>query len=246
MVVTSDRCKLIVAVALAVLALIAVALLGEREHITALLRWTGEQGPWAPLILAGAYVAAAVCVLPTLLLSICAGYLLGVTVGAATASTGSTLGALAAFAVGRRLLRNRVRLAMARRGSFRQLEQGVARGGFRIVLLSRLSPILPSNLLNYALAVTPVRFRDFALASWLGMFPMTLAYVYLGSTLAGLAELKQSDRPMHAWQLALYAGGLLATVAMVVLLSRLAREAFRGEVPPKAEVEIEHATAKSQ
>lgn len=243
--VTSDRWKLILAATLAALALIAIALLGEREHVDTLLHWTGEQGALAPLILVVAYIVAAVLVVPALLISMCAGYLLGVTSGVITASIGSTLGAVAAFLVGRWLLRVRVRKAMAQRARFGQLERDVARDGFKIVLLSRLSPVLPSNVLNYALGVTAVRLRDFALASWLGMFPITLAYVYIGSTLASLAGLEQNDRPMQAWHVVLYVVGLLSTVAVVALLARLARQAIRSGFPRDVPPEMEQTAVES-
>lgn len=227
--------------ALIAVAMVAMALRVDSEHVAALLAWTRERGWWAPFVLIAAYVVAAVLAVPSLLLSICAGLLFGVTLGAAVASIGSTLGAIAAFLLGRRLLRGAALGVMARRSGLARFDHGVARNGFRLVLLSRLSPVLPANVLNYALGVTRVRLRDYALASWLGMFPITLAYVYLGSTLASLAEWEWHDRKLNAWQLALYVAGLLATVAVAVLLTRMARSTIRSEEPP----DIESLTAES-
>src|SRR5260370_29111326 len=80
----------------------------------------------------------------------------------------------------------RSRWASTRR--FCALDPAVAAGGFKIVLLTRLSPLFPFTLLNYAFGLTKVRFRDYVLASWIGMLPGTVMYVYLGSTVKELAD----------------------------------------------------------
>jgi len=64
------------------------------------------------------------------------------------------------------------------------VDEAVAREGWKIVALTRLSPVFPFNLLNYAFGLTNVRVRDYVVASWAGTLPGTILYVYLGS-LAG-------------------------------------------------------------
>jgi uncharacterized membrane protein YdjX (TVP38/TMEM64 family) len=111
-------------------------------------------GAWGPVILAGAYVVASVVAFPGILLSVAAGFLFGVTYGTAAASIGSTLGAAAAFGVGRFLARGVVQAKVARDPKFRAIDQAVAAQGFKIVLLIRLAPVFPFNLMNYAFGLT--------------------------------------------------------------------------------------------
>jgi uncharacterized membrane protein YdjX (TVP38/TMEM64 family) len=103
----------------------------------------------------------------------------------------------------------------------------VGEQGFKIVLLTRLSPLFPFTLLNYAFSLTRVSFRSYVLASWLGMMPGTLMYVYLGTTLQSVTEiLTGSDRPRPAAETALFWVGLAATVAVTILVTRIARQAL--------------------
>src|SRR5207302_6285236 len=94
---------------------------------------------------------------------------------------GATLGATAAFLVGRYLARDWVAHRIEANQKFKAIDQAVGREGGKIVLLTRLSPIFPFNLLNYAFGVTQVTLRSYFLASAVGMIPGTILYVYIGS-----------------------------------------------------------------
>jgi len=102
----------------------------------------------------------------------------------------------------------------------------VAAQGFKIVLLTRLSPVLPFVMLNYAFGLTRVRLRDYVLASWIGMFPGTLMYVYLGSAVKNIADLARGDFEGGPWQNVLFFAGLIATVVVTVLVTRIAKQAL--------------------
>jgi uncharacterized membrane protein YdjX (TVP38/TMEM64 family) len=114
---------------------------------------------------------------------------------------------------------------------FAALDQAVAAGGFKIVLLTRLSPLFPFTLLNYALGLTKVRFLDYVLASWIGMLPGTVMYVYLGSTVTELADVAAGNVEGGSARLVLFLVGLAATVAVTVYVTRLARLALRQAIP---------------
>src|SRR5262249_19867559 len=96
-------------------------------------------------------------------------------------------------------------------------------------------PAFPFNLLNYAFGLTRVSLRDYVLASWVGMMPGTVMYVYLGSLAGDLAGAGRRERTAAEWTL--YAVGLAATVAVTVLVTRLARRA------PAARADLAGATA---
>jgi uncharacterized membrane protein YdjX (TVP38/TMEM64 family) len=102
----------------------------------------------------------------------------------------------------------------------------VEREGFKLVLLLRLSPLIPFNLLNYALSLTRVRPAAYVLASFLGMLPATALYVYLGSLAPAAAELSSASRGGGSTRTMLYVIGLLATIAVVVIGTRAARRAL--------------------
>ncbi len=188
-------------------------------------------GIWGPVLLAAAYVPAAVFCVPGTLLTLGAGCAFGIVTGCVAMSFGSVAGASAAFLVGRFLARDWVEQRIARHPKFRAIDQAVAEQGFKIVLLTRLSPAFPFTLLNYAFGLTRVRFRDYLLASWIGMFPGTVMYVYLGSLVQDLAELGAGTRERTPGEQALFYGGLALTVGLTVYVTRLARQALARVVP---------------
>lgn len=179
-------------------------------------------GPWGPVLFVVAYVLATVLFVPGSALTLGAGALFGVVWGSVYVSIGSTLGATAAFLVGRYLARDWVARKIEGNASFAAIDRAVADEGWKIVGLTRLSPVFPFTLLNYAFGLTRVKLRDYVLASWIGMMPGTVMYVYLGSLArAGAAGEKKSPAE---W--ALYGVGLLATIAVTVVITRIARRAL--------------------
>jgi len=95
-----------------------------------------------------------------------------------------------------------------------------------VVLLTRLSPVFPFTLLNYAFGVTQVNLGHYVLASWIGMLPGTVMYVYLGT----LASVSAGQRARTPAEWALYAVGLLATIGVTVFVTRIARKALSKKI----------------
>jgi uncharacterized membrane protein YdjX (TVP38/TMEM64 family) len=133
------------------------------------------------LAFAGVYLVAPVLLLPASVLTLGAGFLYGRVFGTLLASPVSVAAASIAFLLGRTLARRAVERKIASDPRFKAIDQAIADNGFRIVFLLRLSPIIPFNLLNYALGVTRVPFSTYVLASFLGMLPGTFLYVSLGA-----------------------------------------------------------------
>ncbi|HEY7461789.1 MAG TPA: TVP38/TMEM64 family protein [Gemmatimonadota bacterium] len=212
---------------LVAVAVAAVLLLPVRELLVGFLTWTRGLGAWGPVLVAAAYVPASLLFVPGSILTLGAGFLFGVGVGTVAVSIGSVMGAVAAFLAGRTLARGWVEQKVAANPRLRALDRAVARQGFKIVLLTRLSPIFPFNLLNYAYGASPVAFSDYLLASWIGMIPGTLLYVYLGSAVKSLADLAAGNIHGGPGQKVFFGLGLLATVALTVLVTRIARGALR-------------------
>lgn len=216
--------------ALVVLSVVIIATLLYRDEVTAqfaqYLDDVQDLGSWGPVLLAAAYVPACLFFVPGTLLTLAAGYAFGPVLGTLTVSAGSVAGASAAFFTGRYLARDWVETRVRRNPRFRAIDQAVAEQGFKIVLLTRLSPAFPFNLLNYAYGLTRVRFRDYLLASWIGMLPGTAMYVYLGSLVKNVADLIAGKVERTTGQNVLFVVGLIATVVVTVSITRVARKAL--------------------
>ena len=178
-------------------------------------------GAWGPVIFVLLYIVAAVLFVPGSALTLGAGALFGVGLGSVLVSAGATLGATAAFLVGRYLARDWVAKKIEGNAAFAALDRAVAADGWKIVGLTRLSPAFPFTLLNYAFGLTRVSLRDYVLASWIGMMPGTVMYVYLGSLARAAGD---CSRTPAEW--ALYGVGLAATIVVTVFVTRLARAAL--------------------
>ena len=105
---------------------------------------------WGPIILASAYIPACIFYVPGWILTMGSGFVFGVIAGSLTVSIGSVIGASTAFLLGRTLMRDWIESKVISLPRFRAIDRAVEQNGFKIVLLTRLSPIFPFNLLNYA------------------------------------------------------------------------------------------------
>jgi uncharacterized membrane protein YdjX (TVP38/TMEM64 family) len=190
------------------------------------LEWVNELGPTGAIAFIAIYIAATVAFFPGSLLTLGAGVLFGVILGSLYVFLGATLGAIAAFLVGRYLARGWVSKKIEGNAKFHAIDEAVGREGFKIVLLTRLSPVFPFNLLNYAYGVTGVSLKDYVLAS-IGMIPGTILYVYIGSLAGSIATLGTGTQPTNPGvQWAIRIIGLIATVAVTIYVTRVARKAL--------------------
>jgi uncharacterized membrane protein YdjX (TVP38/TMEM64 family) len=199
---------------------------GLARVVLGLLEWAHAAGPAGPVLYGLAYVIATVLFLPGSVLTLGAGFAYGLVGGMAVVVPASVTGALLAFLLGRTVLRDRIARRLEGNARFHAVDQAIGEEGFRVVLLLRLSPVLPFNLLNYALGLTRVRLRDYLLASLIGMFPGTLLYVYLGSLVTSAAELVSGRPSAGLAGKVLFLVGLVATGVATVLITRAARRAL--------------------
>lgn len=221
----------IVVLALAVVALVTAGILLDVSSLLRdLLAWVREQGIAGVVVFSAVYIAATVLFVPGSILTLGAGFVYGVGWGSLTVSVASTIGATAAFLVGRYFARDWIAAKVAGNARFAAIDEAVGREGWKIVGLTRLSPVFPFNLLNYAYGLTKVTLRDYFLASWIGMFPGTVMYVYIGSLAGSLAALGAGERSRTTAEWILYGVGLLATVVVTVFVTRLARRALSRKI----------------
>ena len=205
----------------------AALMLPVNAWLLGLVEWVRAAGAAGVAAFAAVYVAATLLLLPGSALTAGAGFAYGPLWGTLLVSPVSVLAASLAFVLGRTVARGWVARRMAAAPRFAAVDQAIGESGLKIVLLLRLSPLFPFNLLNYGLGLTRVSFRDYVLGSFLGMLPGTALYVYLGSLVTSASELLsgRSSGPGAAGQ-ALYWVGLGATMVVTVLVTRIARRAL--------------------
>ncbi len=219
---------------LILLLLIGTAVAGRYFHlverIPTLLADLRAMGGWGMVAFVSVYIVACVFLLPGSLLTLGAGAVFGIPVGFALASVSSTLGATASFLVGRFMARDWVARRASANPRFAAIDAAVGREGWRMVGLLRLSPVFPFNLLNYALGLTRVRLRDYVVASWIGMMPGTLLFVWLGAAAGDVAQLAGGHRDRQPVEWVFLGAGLLATVWVSVRVTRVARVALESRL----------------
>lgn len=232
---TGNPSKLLAFIAVLACLFLSFKFLPFNEYLGSFFETIQSLGVWGPVILAGTYIVATVLMVPGTILTLGAGFVFGLTTGTIAVSVGSVLGALLAFLVGRNVARDFVEQKVSQFPKFAAVDHAVEQAGFKIVLLTRLSPAFPFNVLNYLFSVTKVRTRDYFLASWIGMIPGTLMYVYFGTAIKNLADLAAGRFEGGNSQKMFLGIGLLATVAVTVYITRLARAAMREYVPNESE-----------
>lgn len=217
--------RLIVVVLLAVIALV---LLGRQAAavVPGFIEWVRGLGALGPLAFVVGYVIATVAFIPGSLLTLAAGAIFGIPVGVTVVFIGATIGEAVAFLLSRTVMRGVIERKLAGDTRLQSLDDAIAREGRRIVFLLRLSPAFPFNLMNYALGLTRVKFVDYMIAS-IGILPGTFLYVYTGKIAGDVAVAASGAAaprgPLYYLVLGL---GLLATIAVTVLVTRTARRAL--------------------
>jgi len=211
-----------------------------KDSLQVALQWMQSLG-WIGLLALGVgYAVACVALVPGSVLTLGAGFLaaaiwpdnaiLALVIGTAVVSIASTTGASLSFLLGRTLARDWIAEKIRNNTKFFAIDQAVGESGLKIVLLFRLSPIFPFNLLNYGLGLTKVAFRHYLLASWVGMLPGTVMYVYFGSAAQSLTALAADKRETPSAQQLVFFVGLAATIAVVVLVTRIAGKTLKRKI----------------
>ena len=217
-------------------ALLALLVLGVwklplRQWAEAFILWVRAFGAPGTVIYGLVYAMGAILMFPGSILTAGAGLVYGTLIGVLIVSPASVLGATGSFLFARYLARDWVERKLQNYPKFNAIDHAVEKQGFKITLLLRLQPILPFVVLNYSLGLTRVRLRDYVLASWIGMLPATIVYVYLGSALHSVSELFAGGIARHTPAgLAVFWGGLASGIVLLWFLTRMAKNALQQEL----------------
>lgn len=226
---TGGRRPLLLRAAVALVAIAGLVWLAREsgQYVPALAEWVDSLGFWGPAAFILAYAVAVVAFVPGALLTLAGGAIFDLVWGTVYVFIAAVVGSSAAFLVSRYLARGIVEARLRGNRRFEALDRAIGGQGLKIVFLLRLSPAFPFSFLNYAIGLTRISFRDYLLAS-VGMLPGTVLYVYYGKLAGDVAALASGAAPVRgAGYYAVLGLGLVATVAVTALVTRIARKALR-------------------
>ena len=221
--------RLIALIAIVIALFLAMRFLPVQEWLRRFNSWVAEMGTTGILIFIGVYALATVLLAPGSILTIGAGFAFGLSKGFLAVSAGATLGAAAAFLVARFIAREKVEATAKGNEKFREIDKAIGKQGAKLIFLLRLSPLIPFNLSNYFYGLTGVKFWPYVLASWIGMMPGTLLYVYIGvAGKAAVSATAGAEAARHSWEYwALTSIGLVATIIVTIWVTKIARDALQ-------------------
>jgi uncharacterized membrane protein YdjX (TVP38/TMEM64 family) len=217
----------IAASAVVIVLFVGVRLLPVISWLESFNEWASQLGPLGFFLFVGVYALATVLFVPGWPLTVGAGLTFGLLAGTVAVSLGSIIGASLAFLIARFFAREQIERATAGNERFHAIDKAIGKEGAKLIFLLRLCPAIPFNLSNYFYGITAVKFWPYFFASWIGMLPGTVLYVYLGTLGKAGVESASGGEHRSLWQWLALAIGLLATLAVTVWVTRIARRALR-------------------
>ena len=177
------------------------------ENVPKIKTWVASFGRIAPVVYIGLYLVSTVFFLPGTPVTVLAGFVFGPLWGIVYASVASIISVSVAFLIARYVARDLVEGWVKGNAQFRKIDAQVEEQGWRILMFTRLVPIFPFNLQNYAYGLTSIRFATYVLVSAIFMLPGTAVLVQLGGAFV--------SGEGNIWKTALYLG--IAGVLMLLL-----------------------------
>jgi len=183
------------------------------------------------LLMIGLYCLALLFFCPGTPFNLASGFLYGMWIGAGTALAGCIAGALVAFLLGRTIAREWVKSLVDKNRKFKAVDWAIHKNGLYLVFLTRLSPLFPFPLLNYAFGITRVRTITYLLGTSMGVLPGTLAYTYLGTLMRNLADMwtTESNENPTQWspKKIIWASiGAFVTLISIIIISFITKRAI--------------------
>ena len=197
-----------------------------RGLVRSLLMKVHSLGAWAPFWFILIYVAGCLTMFPGIILTLSGGVLFGLLRGTLYVATGATLGAVLAFVVSRYLARDWVEEKWGKDPRFRALDQAVAREGWKIVGLIRLSPVFPFTPTNFIFGLTRIPLPHFFLVTWISVLPLTTFFVYLGTLMGDLTQVTARPVPPGPMKWVIAGLGIISTVIVTTFVARITRRAL--------------------
>jgi len=201
------------------------------EPVAALVAWAQAHHFAGGAVYIVCVVVATVLFIPGSGSMMIAGYIFGFTWGTLLASLAIALGAQGAFLVGRFVARDWVAGKVAGSPRLAAIEAGLREEAFVIIVLTRLSLVLPFNLLNYAYGITAVRGSMHFLATAVGMLVPVALYVYLGTLARDIGQILSGEATPTTLGYWIAAAGIIAIVLLTWIMHRAASRALERHLP---------------
>jgi uncharacterized membrane protein YdjX (TVP38/TMEM64 family) len=194
-----------------------------REWLEAFKHYVATLGPLGWILYVLAYALCCVLFIPASVLTLSAGAIFGVVKGSIIVLFGATLGAALSFLLARSVMRGKIEAMTASSAKFRALDRAITQEGWKIVALVRCALVFPFTYINYAFGLTGIGFWPYVLATFFGIIPGTIAFVYLGDA-AGTAA---TATKAHTTALAIKIVGGVIALAVSLFVTRIATRAIR-------------------
>jgi uncharacterized membrane protein YdjX (TVP38/TMEM64 family) len=218
-------------VVLVYLAVYLVQIVDARYLLRVTLLRISELGAWAPFWFIIIYIVACLTFFPGFILTMGAGILWGVLEGTLYVSIGATIGAAIAFLISRYVARRWVIRKFAQNTKFRAIDDAVASEGWKIVGLTRLSPVFPFIPMNFVFGLTKIPFWQFITATWLGILPVCALFAYLGRLLGDITALGTQPIAEGKTKWVVSGVGIGTTIIVSFFMARIARKALANRSP---------------
>jgi uncharacterized membrane protein YdjX (TVP38/TMEM64 family) len=203
------------------------------RHVVGFLQWLERHDDMAPLVFIVVDMLVVVLVLPGVVLTLGAGFLFGVAEGTLYVVIATTSGATIAFLAARYLFSSKITDFFMSHPRLKLVNVELAGAGWKIVLLTRLIPFFPFKLSNYFFGLTTFSLRGYIFGTLVGIIPITIFNVYVGSLAADLTRLATVSRSPLEWTL--YGSGVVIAFITVMYIKRLARRALDKYIPRQEE-----------
>ncbi|WP_257267279.1 TVP38/TMEM64 family protein [Endozoicomonas sp. ONNA2] len=174
----------VVVIALLMFAAKESGVLSLLTDVEGLQAWIAGFGPVGYVVFALLYIFSCIFMLPGSALTIVAGIAFGPVAGGLLALCSATLGAVAAFIVARFLLRNLILQKFGTNPMFKKIDDGVAHNGVSFLILTRLVPVFPFSLQNYAYGLTGINLATYSIVSLVTMAPGAFIFAYMAGDIA--------------------------------------------------------------
>jgi len=235
--------RLIVLVLIIAAIVVGIAVFRIQKYLPIVLEFIKDLGWIGKIIFVAIYIVATVAFIPGSILTLGGGFVFGLYWGIFLVWLGATIGCILAFILGRTALRSWVEKKVDQYPKFKAVDVAIAQQGWKIVLLLRLSPVLPFNVLNYGLALTKVSLIHYCWASAVGMLPGTALYVYFGSLASDLSQVASGKgliNPMQ--QIIIWCVSGVVIIVTVVFVTIIAKRAINKAL---VDQDAEHAMHES-
>ncbi len=211
--------------------------MGLTEFLHHSMEWIAQSGWTGVVWFVILYTLTCVFFLPGSVLTVGAGAVYGFWFSTVLVTVSSTLGAVVNFLTSRYLASGWMQGKLGQSAKFRALDKAVSAEGWRIIFTSRMSPIIPHSLVSYAAGLLRISFWQFTVASFFGFLPQSAAYTYLGAVLGKAVRTSAgvTDHDPILW--IFYCLGLVATLAVTILTTKIARRSWKRYFAERAAVE---------